>query len=90
MLDYLYTCLQILFLHVLTCLQKAIYIIYHYYSDIYGKCSKTQFMFFFQRKFELTAGVHKMLDKIAKRGETLIRLLLQKQSDLGLCFLSRP
>ena len=37
----------------------------------------------------IRAGIHKMLVGIANR-ETLIRLLLQKQSDLGLYCLPRP
>ena len=37
----------------------------------------------------IRAGIHKILE-IMQTGMTLIRLLLQKQSDLGLCYLSRP
>ena len=36
------------------------------------------------------AGIHKILVRIANREDSLIRLLLQKQSDLSLCCLSRP
>ena len=38
----------------------------------------------------IRAGIYKMLVRIAKTGKTLIRLLLQKQSDLGLRYLSGP
>ena len=39
--------------------------------------------------FIFKAGIVKGLSE-KQTGKTLIRLLLQKQSDLGLCFLSRP
>ena len=43
---------------------------------------------FSNKMFVFRAGIHKMRVRIANR-KTLIRLLLQKQSDLGLPCLSR-
>ena len=57
----------------------------------YGKSSKILNIFLFlcsTKLLVIRAGMHKMLARIAK-GKTLIRLLLQKQSDLGLHYLSR-
>ena len=48
------------------------------------------FPFLFSNKmFAFRAGIHKMFVRI-QTGKTLISLLLQKQSDLGLTCLSRP
>ena len=58
----------------------------------YCKCSKisNKFLFLFSNKMLVfMAGTHKMLVKITNR-EDLIRLLLQKQSDLGMHYLSMP
>ena len=58
----------------------------------FGKCSKISntFLYLFSSKMlVIRAGIEKMLVRIANR-ETLIRLLLQKQSDLGLHCLPRP
>ena len=54
----------------------------------FGKCSKIMntFLFLFSNEMLVfRAGVHKMLLRMAT-GKTLIRLLLQKQSDLSLQF----
>ena len=65
----------------------------------YGNCSKflnTFFFLFSNIMWIIKAGIHKMLFRIANRevpkqtGKTLIRLLLQKQSNLGLLCLSKP
>ena len=58
----------------------------------FGKSSKisSTFLFLFSAKMlVIRAGIHKMLVKIANRW-TLIRLLLKKQSDLGLHCLPMP
>ena len=55
------------------------------------KCStiSNTFLFLFSNKIMvIKAGLHKLLDRIAT-GKTLIRLLIQKQSDLVLPFLYR-
>ena len=44
---------------------------------------------FSKKMWVIWTGIHKILVKIANR-KTLIRLLLKKQSDLGLTCLSRP
>ena len=55
-------------------------------------CSKISNTFFLSqfsiKMFVIRAGSYKMLVRLAKTGKTLIRLLLQKQSDLGLHCLS--
>ena len=59
-------------------------------SSKYGKLSKisNNFLFLFSTKMlVIRAGMDTILVRI---GKTLIRLLLQKQSDLGLHYLSRP
>ena len=59
----------------------------------YGKCSKISntFLFLFSVKMLIfSAGINKILVRLSKTGKTLIRLLLQKQSDLGLHCLHRP
>ena len=56
-----------------------------------SKCSKmlnTFLSLFSNKKLVFRAGIHKMDVRIPNR-KTLIRLLLQKQSDLGLCCLSK-
>ena len=55
-----------------------------------GKCSKISniFSLFSKNKLVIRAGTHKMLSE-KQTGKTLIRLLLQKQSDLGLPCLCR-
>ena len=51
---------------------------------------RTFFSFLFSNKiFVFKHGICKMLVR-KQTGKTLLRLLLQKQSDLGLCCLSRP
>ena len=58
----------------------------------YGKCSKVSntFLYLFSNKmWNIKDGIHKILVRIAT-GKTLIRLLLQKQSDLGLHCLPKP
>ena len=57
---------------------------------IQSKCSKSvnTFLFLFSNKMlVIRAGIHKCLSEM-QTGKTLIRLLLQKQSDLGLHCLS--
>ena len=57
----------------------------------YGKCSKISKTLLFllsTKMLVISAETHKLLVRIANR-EALIRLLLQKQSDLGLHCLSR-
>ena len=64
-----------------------------HYVHQYCKCSKNlnTFLFLYSNKmFNFRAGFHKMLVRMANREKTLIRLLLKKQSDLGLHYLSRP
>ena len=60
---------------------------------LYGKYSKilNTFLFLLSDKiWVIRAGIHKMLVRIANREDCgVIRLLLQKQSDQGLC-LFRP
>ena len=46
-------------------------------------------LFLFSTMLDITTGFHKVLFRIAKSGN-LIRLLIPKQADLGLSFLSRP
>ena len=58
----------------------------------YGKCSKISntFLFLFSNKLLLfRSGISKYLSEYQTE-KTLIRLLLQGQSDLGLRCLSRP
>ena len=61
-------------------------------SNIYGKCSKISkdFLFLFSNKILVMTGLDftKKLVRKDKFGQTRIRLL-QKQSDLGLPYLSR-
>ena len=54
----------------------------------YSKILNTFLFLFSNKTLLIRVWIHKMLVRIAKR-ETLIRLLLQKQSDLGLLCLSR-
>ena len=54
----------------------------------YGKCSKilNSFLILYSdKRLVFRAGIHKMLIRIANREDPD-----QKQSDLGLCCLSRP
>ena len=57
-------------------------------STNYGKCSKISSTFLF-KMLVIRAGIHKLHVRIAT-GITLIRLILQKQSDLDLHCLSMP
>ena len=54
----------------------------------YGKCSKSLFLFS-NKMLVIKAGIHKVLVR-KQTWKTLIRLLLQKQSDLGLHCYPRP
>ena len=47
------------------------------------------FFLFLNKMLVIRAGTHKILVR-KQKGQTLIRLLLEKQSDLGLHCLSRP
>ena len=50
----------------------------------YSKISNSSLFLFTKINKVFRAGIHKRLVSIAKTGKTLIRLLLQKQSDMGL------
>ena len=59
------------------------------YLTIYRMFVNVTLLFVFLNKMlVIRAGIHKMYVRVAT-GKTLIRLLLQKQSDLGLHCLSR-
>ena len=58
----------------------------------YGNCSNclNTFLFLFSSKIlVIRAGIHKILVRIENRGDPDRTVLLQKQSDLNLCCLSR-
>ena len=63
-------------------------------NGYFSKCSKilNTFLFLLSNKMLVfRAGIHKMLilENMSQTGKTMIRLLLKKQSDLGLPSLSR-
>ena len=73
-------------------IHKIFKLCYNLLADYYSNVLKfLTLLFLFSNKISvIVAGIHKMLVRKVNTGKPLIRLLVQKQSDLGLHCLSRP